>query len=254
MASSFSGSSANMKIGEHRVLHCALSATTASITGATAADPVAITATSHGFSDGDRVRITSVGGMTEINNRDFLISVSDANTFTLVGEDGSGHTSYTSGGTATLYTSTDLGITEGGSEITIERSYRDRTGDQDGVTPLDRVNTGERVTARVTFKELTAANLAKLDPMGTLTGTRYEMGGSLAGSVKAYDNAFLLVFHPMDAADTDNAAEHAILKAVPEGPIAIPQPKNDDQTVQVTFIGLPDRDRTRGLRTYRFGA
>lgn len=75
--------------------------TAKTITGATAANPVVITATSHGYSDGDRVRIASVGGMTELNNREFSIDVLTANTFSLLDENGTSHTTYTSGGTAT---------------------------------------------------------------------------------------------------------------------------------------------------------
>lgn len=71
------------------------------ITGATAANPVVITAASHGYSDGDRVRIASVGGMTELNSREFSINVLTSNTFELLDENGTSHTAYTSGGTAT---------------------------------------------------------------------------------------------------------------------------------------------------------
>lgn len=74
---------------------------TKTITGATQANPVVITAVAHSFVNGDTVDIDSVGGMTEINNRTFEIAGVTANTFELVGEDGTGHTAYTSGGNAT---------------------------------------------------------------------------------------------------------------------------------------------------------
>jgi hypothetical protein len=76
----------------------ALNGTVRAITGATAADPVVITATAHGFDDGDEVHIGSVGGMVEINDRRFIIDNTTANTFELVDEDGTNHTAYTSGG------------------------------------------------------------------------------------------------------------------------------------------------------------
>jgi len=81
-----------------------LAATGTSITGATSADPVVITAVAHGFSDGDEVYISGVVGMTEINARFFTITNSDANTFELVdlfgnAVDGSAYTAYSSGGT-----------------------------------------------------------------------------------------------------------------------------------------------------------
>ena len=43
------------------------------ISGATQADPVVITATAHGYSNGDEIRITGVDGMTELNNKRYLV-------------------------------------------------------------------------------------------------------------------------------------------------------------------------------------
>lgn len=68
------------------------------ITGATAANPVVVTASSHGYSNGDRVFITEVTGMTELNNREFTVANKTTNTFELSGIDGSGFTAYSSGG------------------------------------------------------------------------------------------------------------------------------------------------------------
>lgn len=66
--------------------------TAVTITSTTAADPVSVTATGHGYSTGDIVYITGVGIMDEINDRWFTISYVDPNTFTLDDEDGSGYT------------------------------------------------------------------------------------------------------------------------------------------------------------------
>jgi hypothetical protein len=78
-----------------------LTGATQTITGATQANPVRITTSgAHGYVDSLRVRITGVVGMTEINNRTFLIDVISATTFDLIGEDGAAHTAYSSGGTA----------------------------------------------------------------------------------------------------------------------------------------------------------
>lgn len=73
--------------------------TAVNITGATQANPVVITATSHGYSNGDRVFLADVGGMTEVNNREFTVANQTTNTFELSGIDGTGFTAYTSGGT-----------------------------------------------------------------------------------------------------------------------------------------------------------
>ena len=82
------------------------SALTGSITAATAADPVVVTSTAHGLSNGDEIYISGVAGMTELNGRNFIVANVTANTFelqTLEGTDidGTGYTAYTSGGTWT---------------------------------------------------------------------------------------------------------------------------------------------------------
>lgn len=76
---------------------------TKAITAATQANPVQITATGHGYSTGDEVYISDVGGMTELNGKRYRITYVDANNFTLDGVDGTGYTAYTSGGTSARY-------------------------------------------------------------------------------------------------------------------------------------------------------
>jgi len=70
------------------------------ITGATKTDPVVITAASHGLLSGDKVLITSVGGMTEINDTVWRITRLTDGTFSLNGSNGSSYTTYTTGGIA----------------------------------------------------------------------------------------------------------------------------------------------------------
>ena len=71
------------------------------ITGATAANPVVITSAGHGFSNGDKISISKVVGMVELNvETAFTIANKATNTFELSGVDGSSYTAYTSGGIA----------------------------------------------------------------------------------------------------------------------------------------------------------
>lgn len=76
-----------------------LTEATKSITAATSANPVVITSAGHGYSNGDRIFISSVGGMTELNNREFTVANKTTDTFELSGINGSAFTTYTSGGT-----------------------------------------------------------------------------------------------------------------------------------------------------------
>lgn len=76
------------------------------ITGITQASPGVVTAVAHGYSTGDQLYISSVGGMTQINStvgKQYLAVVINANTFSLTDLDGTAinttaYTAYTSGG------------------------------------------------------------------------------------------------------------------------------------------------------------
>jgi len=89
------------------------------ITGATQANPVVITATAHGFSDGDEVRISDIDygidnfgtawGMNELNGNVYTVNNKTANTFELQDTeatpadiDGTAFTAYKSGGEVRL--------------------------------------------------------------------------------------------------------------------------------------------------------
>jgi len=61
---------------------------------------VVITANGHGFATNDYVQITGVGGMTQINDKTFVITKRDADNFALTGIIGKQYGAYTTGGTA----------------------------------------------------------------------------------------------------------------------------------------------------------
>jgi hypothetical protein len=75
------------------------------ITAISKANPGVVTISSHGYSNGDHVIISSVGGMTEVNGKTFKVNNVTTNTFELQNVDGvnvntSAFTTYTSGGVA----------------------------------------------------------------------------------------------------------------------------------------------------------
>jgi hypothetical protein len=81
------------------------------ITGATQASPAVLTINAHGYSVGDWIYITGMGGMTNFNGLTWIVNtVPTANTLTLTDLFGSvvnssGYNAYTSGGTAArIYT------------------------------------------------------------------------------------------------------------------------------------------------------
>ena len=73
------------------------------ISGATKANPVVITAVGHNFSNGDQVKIDKVVGMTQLNGNSYLVGGVAGNTFQLqtlaaVNLDGSAYSTYLQGG------------------------------------------------------------------------------------------------------------------------------------------------------------
>lgn len=85
------------------------------ISGATKADPVVVTANSHGFSNGDKVLITDVSGMTELNGNSYLVANVTTNTFEITDLDGNdidgtAFTTYSSGGEVRKFVTTISGL------------------------------------------------------------------------------------------------------------------------------------------------
>lgn len=96
----------------------------ASISAATKANPVVITTSApHDFEEGAHVTISGVSGMTEVNSGEYIARNVTSTTFELwtlaeTPVDGTGFTTYTSGGTATISV-TDFGTISPGSKVTL---------------------------------------------------------------------------------------------------------------------------------------
>jgi hypothetical protein len=90
------------------------------ITGVSKANPGVVTAAGHGYSNGDRLILGGISGMTELNNRQVIVAGATATTFQLTDTNGdnintSAYTTYTANGTAseiveltTTYTNDEL--------------------------------------------------------------------------------------------------------------------------------------------------
>ena len=79
--------------------------TPTTISGVTAANPVVVSSTGHGYTNGTEVFVSGISGMMELNNRWFVVAGATANTYeltTIHGDtvDGSGYSAYLSGGQA----------------------------------------------------------------------------------------------------------------------------------------------------------
>jgi hypothetical protein len=67
---------------------------------ATQANPVVVYAINHRFATGDIVNIGGVNGMTELNSNNYEVANAAADTFELLGVDGTAYSAYTGGGAA----------------------------------------------------------------------------------------------------------------------------------------------------------
>lgn len=74
------------------------------ITDITEADPSVVASTAHGLALGVVGRIAAVVGMTEVNDKLFVVDNPDTDDFELAGVDATGYTPYVSGGTFTPLT------------------------------------------------------------------------------------------------------------------------------------------------------
>lgn len=70
------------------------------ITGISRTSPGVVTCPGHGLTNGQRVLLTSVLGMTQVNNRHFVVANATTDTFELSGVDTSNYSTYLGGGLA----------------------------------------------------------------------------------------------------------------------------------------------------------
>jgi hypothetical protein len=87
----------------------AAKAITAASLGSPGAGSVTVTSATHGYANGDIVKILDVGGMQQINKRAFVVANQSTNTFVLKGTNGTNYTAYTSGGNAYKATMSAIG-------------------------------------------------------------------------------------------------------------------------------------------------
>lgn len=152
------------------------------------------------------------------------------------------------------FNSVDLGYTVEGSEITIEREYRELRGDQT-TAALGKRLVSEKMSISLRLREFTAANLAKALPGSTLTGsTKVEDGGYYAGAIDLYDYAYALNLHPLDKDDAVLTADWNVYKATLSIAGPIPAKAGEDMVVPVEVHVFPDTSKAIGKQLFAFGA
>jgi hypothetical protein len=155
------------------------------ITAITAANPGVVTATAHGYTVGDIIYVSGVVGMTQVNDRAFVMhntaSPLPTGTFILKGEDTSGYTAYTSGGSAYKCTMTrvaevtGLQIGGGGSQqidvTNLESDFIEQLAGLPnlGTISLD-ITLNHTDTGQAAFRSLFSATTPKVVTVTTASG------------------------------------------------------------------------------------
>lgn len=143
------------------------------ITGATNATPIVITATSHGFANGDLVYINGVGGNLAANGI-WIIANQAANTFELQRPDAvnaAGSAAYTSGGYAVNLTLSDFLDDVSACRVGTDQTLTTPTialGVLDGVDPVyTAVAGGVNVHAAIGYKDTGSEATSRLAVLQT---------------------------------------------------------------------------------------
>lgn len=129
------------------------------ITDVTQANPAVVTCADHGYSSGEQVHIANVGGMTEVNDTTYTITVLSDDTFSLDAIDSTGWGAYTSGGTVAR-NSADHNLKDGafvtvGGFTTVDCTYS-QTDTTITVTLVDHgLSVGGRVLLRFSSGDAT---------------------------------------------------------------------------------------------------
>lgn len=163
------------------------------ITGITQANPGVVTAPAHPFSDGMRVTLTGVAGMTEVNGNTYVVGNSTADTFQLVGIDTTSFTAYSSGGTVTQDL-TVIGTTQANPVVVTVDAHGFANNDEvflNGIGGMTQLNGNRYYAANVTpntFQLTDQVTGANVD--GTGFGA-YTSGGT-AGKIYEIASPFTL--------------------------------------------------------------
>jgi len=169
--------------------------TAKNITAITKASPGVITSATHGYTSGDEIYISGIVGMTELNGRNFRVTVINANTYSLTDLGGtaintSSYTTYSSGGTTeriykltTTYVEADLPLLKysqpNGKLYITNHSYVVRT-----ISRTSDTNWAIADAEFVSIGDSLSPSVANIGAAGTTT-YRYIMEGQTADGFKS---------------------------------------------------------------------
>lgn len=160
------------------------------ITAVTKANPAVVTSAAHGYANGDKVTISGVLGMTQLNGNTYTVAGVTTNTYQLSGIDSTGFTTYVSGGAAMQIVNISA-ITNANPGVITATHHQFANGDAvfiSGVKGLVGLTGQQYLVAGVTTNTFTLTdifgNAVDTTTMGSFTGTAivqrvYEIANAL---------------------------------------------------------------------------
>jgi hypothetical protein len=142
-----------------------------------------------------------------------------------------------------VFNGVDLGHTLGGVEVVYEPSHHDVTVDKYGETVVEKVLSGEKLTAKVPLAEYTIANLKNAIPQSQFQGAanaRVHLGKSAGGSARAASAQ--LVLHPI--AEGTKAFDIVFHKAYVANQITLSHKVDETRVIECEFEALLDETKS----------
>ena len=143
------------------------------ITGITQANPAVMTIASHGYTNGDRILVTGVTDMTEVNNREFTVANATSNTFELSGVNSTGFDAYNS----------TLGITGASGAFTVGETITGGTSGATAVYVSDDGTTMNLTGVSETFQSGETITGGTSGETATTTGADVSVGAGASAEI-----------------------------------------------------------------------
>jgi len=139
----------------------------------------------------------------------------------------------------------DMGSTEGGVTVEIEKRTREQTTDQYGESLVDLIETGIRARVRASIAEWTLAELEVAFPeFGQDTTNKYlYFGGEPVGALRASYAKALYVRPYAESTDVNDIVFHLAIPHI-TGPVTFNN--EGDRIVEVTFECVLDTSKAAG--------
>lgn len=205
------------------------------ITGATADEPVVITAANHGLANGDRIKIIGVAGMTQLNSNFYVVANVTRTTFELTDQDtfedidGSAYTAYTSGGQIYLANDGDplliTGATAANPVVITAAAHGFSDGDWvyiQGVKGMTQLNGNFYVVDNATTNTFSLLDSEDEEDVNGTAYTAYTSGGQILEAIEMpqTDTGTIVVYHkPSDMIKPTKKNDQSALISIEEDKI-----------------------------------